>query len=1639
MLVSVMVVQAGSNFAVLASETETELPTETTLESSVTQETVTKTKTWDFDDASQAEDFNFYTSGSSSFSIQDGQLVSDGANGDLKAILNQNIKNIKSISVDMYPGNTSHSKAFIGGIFVGASDITNTSHGNTLLFYGPTWYTSSGKATRAFLYGADYVDGELDTRVGSGDMTDFFPTNSREAINWKLDFGVHTVTVTISVISDPSRALQHTFTYEAEKLDGKIGLYSGNGVPFLKYDNLEVTYEEPIPQTFTTGLQFDGTGLESYAKTNAGLTEKPKTVEAWLKINTDATGRQAIISNYTESSIATNGTGTWGLYTDENGQLWWTERAEGTADVNKTLTSDCRTGEWMHVAIVRSTGVLYAYVNGELVYTHTDEDVGETTSLNNPLTIGYCTVGAGTLNGEIGDIRLWNVERTQVEIASDMYNTPSGTETGLMHHWDFDEQTGTTFEDNVADNDGTLIGATWQVYKTTKYNFETESQLSDFTVATSGTGSGASISNGQLYTTQSSINTAYETTVSVALNNKVKNIKSISLNMNGSGDRFMGGIQLKSSESTFKVVAGSYRTSTSNAHKCAVYINDVAQGEVSNFFTAQKTRNPVNLTLEFAEETVTVTYKRTDVADKIRTFTETFTIGDAEYEIGIISADSTMYFDDLKIKYEDTTSESPIVVYHNEGFLPSGNTMKSTKLCDESIYTVEAWVKVPKEIADSQAGTIVTSKYVQPYFEMKMDTNGKPMLVWSLDSSTSVSVGVDNVDLRNDKWTHVAFVTDLEADKVTCYINGEAVYTQENVSIEAEDIKAPTNVICNEPLYYIGEGFPGWIADVRLWDKPLTEAEVQDSMMTQYTLKKDGLLVNVPLKEAVEGVYQDLSGNENDFDLYTRTIEWLEDTSEPGDYSIVVIPDQQLLAHRNVTALNKTYQWIADNVEKENIQMVLNVGDLVDNCGNTTQWENARTAYNLLPNDLPFVAVPGNHDYDTNDGWDKGYGKREQLTLMNQYFPLSLFKQYSTYGGALSEEQGVEDTVANTYHTFEVFGNRYLIMALEYVPRDDAFEWANKVVEAHPEHQVIVLTHNNMDACANFNSAGERNWEEFVSKHENIIMAISGHTWSYDLLRRVDKGENGNEVVSMKIDAQELGSAYDLLAIMRFNEEGTECKVSYYSPSRDKCMNEASQFTLTLPAPTPDKTELNEAIAQAEALQQTDYVSTTWASLQTALTDAKAVQNDENATKADVAEVLEALNTAKTALVSVGDKTTLNSLITEVEALEKEDYVSTTWANLQTALSEAKEVQNNADAVQTEVDAAVKDLKDAKDALVYVGDKTILAKVIAEVEVLEKEDYVSTTWSALQTALAEAKTVQNNADAIQTEVDEALKNLKDAKDALVLVGDKTALNAAITEVEALTQADYVSTTWSALQTALAEAKAVQNNADAIQTEVDAALKNLKDAKDALMLVGDKTELNKLITEVDSLKKNDYTEATWTTLQTVLSEAKEVQSNADAVQTEVDAALQALKNAKDALELMADKTELEKFVAEVEELKKDDYTNATWIEFEAALQNAKTVLSNRNATQAETDVALKVLQETKAALVLKGMGEEDNSGTTTPNPDSDSGTATPNPDSNKETTAPDTSDHMSATMAMVMLVVSLGVLLAMYDKKRRMQG
>ena len=180
------------------------------------------------------------------------------------------------------------------------------------------------------------------------------------------------------------------------------------------------------------------------------------------------------------------------------------------------------------------------------------------------------------------------------------------------------------------------------------------------------------------------------------------------------------------------------------------------------------------------------------------------------------------------------------------------------------------------------------------------------------------------------------------------------------------------------------------------------------------------------------------------------------------------------------------------------------------------------------------------------------------------------------------------------------------------------------------------------------------------------------------------------------------------------------------------------------------------------------------------------------------------------------------------------------------------------------------------------------------------------------------------------------------------------------------------------QFSLDEAKKVLENAKATQAEVNTALKALEEAKAAL---------NGQPTNKDALTKAATTEAEETkgspayynadetkkaAYDKALEEAKKVLAKANATQAEVDAVKKALEKAAELLKDLVDKTKLTtEATTEAEATKGSSaYYNADEAKkaaYDKALDEAKKVLENAKATQAEVNAALKALEEAKAAL------------------------------------------------------------------------
>ena len=247
-------------------------------------------------------------------------------------------------------------------------------------------------------------------------------------------------------------------------------------------------------------------------------------------------------------------------------------------------------------------------------------------------------------------------------------------------------------------------------------------------------------------------------------------------------------------------------------------------------------------------------------------------------------------------------------------------------------------------------------------------------------------------------------------------------------------------------------------------------------------------------------------------------------------FHLVLLPDTQMYAQDHPEIFHAQTRWVADNAST--ITFVLQQGDIT-NKNSRPQWEVAAAAFARMDGKVPYTFVPGNHDIGTS-----GTADVRDTTLMNEYLPHEKYSRAASFGGAF--ETGRMD---NTWHRFEAGGLKWLILSLEFAPRNSVLEWANEVITAHPDHKIIFNTHAYMysddtrmappdnwcpqqyglakgaegDDAVN---DGEMIWEKLLSRHPNVLLAVSGHVLHDGTGRLVSEGQHGNKVYQMLANYQ---------------------------------------------------------------------------------------------------------------------------------------------------------------------------------------------------------------------------------------------------------------------------------------------------------------------------------------------------------------------------------------------------------------------------------------------------------------------------------------------------------------------------------------
>ncbi|MBQ7936202.1 MAG: S-layer homology domain-containing protein [Clostridia bacterium] len=514
-------------------------------------------------------------------------------------------------------------------------------------------------------------------------------------------------------------------------------------------------------------------------------------------------------------------------------------------------------------------------------------------------------------------------------------------------------------------------------------------------------------------------------------------------------------------------------------------------------------------------------------------------------------------------------------------------------------HTFEAWICMP-DTRDSASSSNTVFGNFAPVTTACINfaiRNGKPRLFVEDDMNNRIDILFEEADnLNTGNWEHVALSYDEEKAEIRCYINGELVQTVYHVPTLDPRIVDMRFALGGDYRNLNTDYFRGNIKEFAAYADARTSKEIKADMEKVDTADPDLLVAYDLSAENANQDIEDRSANGNDL-LYNKlwlTEEEMEELRDPDferAYSFAVIGDTQYICQQQPEDMKKMYQWIAENKESKNIQYVIGLGDIT-NRDTAIEWVNAKEAITQLDGIVDYSLVRGNHDLV------------EGGSAFN-----AAFADHQPYAGRFTGENGgcyEAGSMNNTWQAVTIGEHQYLFINLDYGAEDAILQWAGDIIEAHPNHKVIISTHGYLQVTgyhwddsddtpatnrgSQYNN-GDNMWEELASQYENVLMVLSGHVYHDNIVMTQRKGVHGNTVTEMLIDPQDVdkvisnghGSSVGAVAMFYFSEDGSQMEVEYYSTIQDRYIRNINQFTVDFNL--EDTTENPDGIWNGTALK----------------------------------------------------------------------------------------------------------------------------------------------------------------------------------------------------------------------------------------------------------------------------------------------------------------------------------------------------------------------------------------------------------------------------------------------------------------------
>lgn len=213
----------------------------------------------------------------------------------------------------------------------------------------------------------------------------------------------------------------------------------------------------------------------------------------------------------------------------------------------------------------------------------------------------------------------------------------------------------------------------------------------------------------------------------------------------------------------------------------------------------------------------------------------------------------------------------------------------------------------------------------------------------------------------------------------------------------------------------------------------------------------------------------------------------------------------------------------------------------------------------------------------------------------------------------------------------------------------------------------------------------------------------------------------------------------------------------------DATKTSTKEITLTVTtnkASAEDKAELKTAIDSVKDIVEADYTEESYAPLKNALAKANTLKDKTDASKTEIKDAVKAIDDAKKGLKTkvAAKKEELNSLLTAVYddlMANGNKYTVASYNNAVTVYKAVKDLPGKDGVTVAELEQAIKDLNDAKDALVSQEEADLNAakenaantlKDAAAIADAGQKDYEEASWKAFDAAYKALKNAPADAD-----------------------------------------------------------------------------------------------------------------------------------------------------------------------------------------------------------------------------------------------------------------------------------------------------